>query len=310
MLMDESERVRFYYAIGMEVRADPPDMTGALSIPRHGLLGMALEDLELTAYVPEGQFRFVQPDTHQFLATFGICNCIAVFVNSPGQAAFCTHINPQSFEYGLDELKFRRQVSGGVVVSIFKTMSDALTTAFKDVKNSEITVSLVGGWKLADIHPRMNLEKYYKQDKTLRTFSAVVLKCVKDALPGAKINTSCLNNFDGVSWADRTPYSKLKKMAQGQSYDIAALDTHTGQIHLQTSSFAHMVETHAESGDDFMLPEIIAEGAYMHNVDGDKRMWDQVASISNKKMPAPVLHEYVDRDVNERVAWPDIMNCG
>jgi hypothetical protein len=307
--MSQTEREDLLEMIVREEEANPPDMTAALSIPRYSEVGVALQDLERTAYVPEGQFRFVQPGAQQFLATFGICNCIAVFATSPGQTAFCTHINPGSFVWGLEEFKFRKKVGGGGVVSIFKTMSDALTTAFKDVKTSSITVSLVGGWKLADHHKKWNLDKIFKNDKGLRLFSTVVLKCVKDALPGAKIDTSYLNRFDGISWTNRTIYSKHKKIANGESYDVAALDILTGQIHLQTSAYTRWLKVDETVDNGFILPMDIAEDVHMHSVGEIKRSQDALASLRANKMPTPVLHEYIDCGVNERVQWPDILDC-
>ena len=316
MLLSQSERNESFLAIINKVRADPPDTTGALSIQRTSLIGVALQMNEHAAYTPEGQYRFVQPGEHRFLATCAICNCIAVFVTSPGHTSFCAHINPPSLVYGLQELKFRRQIVGGVV-PIFKTMSHALTTAFNDVENSEITVSLIGGWKLADKMNGVNIDTYFKKDKTLRTFSSVVLKCVNDALPGAKIDTSRLNRFNGVGWEDRTAFSKVTKMAQGESYTVAALDTYTGRIHLQTSSPTDMLPENtdamqlpAEASPCFTIPIAVLEDAYMHYVETDKRMRDQNTSLLNRKIPEPVLHEYVARGVDERVSSPDLLVCG
>jgi hypothetical protein len=295
-------------AVEEAIRADPPDLTSALTIPRHSFVGMALQDLKLTAYVPEGQYRVVQPNAHRFVATFGICNCIAVFATCPGHTGFLAHINPASFESGLKELEYRTMTGGGRFVSIFKTMSDTLTNAFKNVKNSEITVSLVGGWKLTDKPDNLDIKKYYKKDKKVRTFSAVVLKCVKDALPGAKFDESYLNSFNGVSWRDATKYSRMLKMSQGESYIVAVLDTQTGEIHLQTSSIADWIDDGSDDGFD--LPEDVQNDAYMHFVETSRRIRDQNRSIFNNRMPTPVLHEYVDRGVDERVEWPDLLDCG
>ena len=309
MRMSHTEREKLMEMVIDEAEANPPDMTAALSIPRCSEVGVALRDLERTAYVPEGQFRFVQPGAQRFLATYGICNCIAVFVTSPGQTAFCTHVNPGSFIWGLEEFKFRKKISGGGVVSIFKTMSDALTNAFKDVQKSKITVSLVGGWKLADHYNEWNLEKTFKKDKGLRTFSAVMLKCVKGALPGAKIDTSYLNRFDGVSLTDRTLYSKLQTMVKGESYDVAALDILTGQIHLQTSVHTRWLKLDETVDNGFILPMDIERDVHMHQVGEDARIEDHLASIRADKMPMPVLQEYIHRTVDERVQWPDSLDC-
>jgi hypothetical protein len=307
MQLNQSERNELVFTIADEIAADPPDMTRAFLIPQNSLLGMAFTDLQITAYVPEGQFRFVKLNEQRFLATCSICNCIAVFVTSPGHTAFCAHINPASFGFGLDELRIRRQVGGGAVVSIFKTMSDALKQAFKNVKTSEISVSLVGGWKFGDHDKRLDMAKYYKNDKTLQTFSSIVLKWVKDTLPGANVDTSFLNYFNGVSWKDRTSRSKLKKIGQGESFNIAAMDTHTGQIHVQTSHWKQFSVPHAEGYDGFEIPCEITEFAYTHQVGEKKRMHDHNTSVFNKQIPKPVLHEYVHIGMDDFIQWPDML---
>ena len=98
-------------------------------------------------------------------------------------------------------------------------------------------------------------------------------------------------------------------MSQGESYIVAVLDTQTGEIHLQTSSIADWIDD-GSGHFAFDIPEDIQNDAYMHHVETSRRIRDQNRSIFNNRMPTPVLHEYVDRGVDERVEWPDLLDCG
>jgi hypothetical protein len=302
--LDKSDEADIF-RVAEEILQNPPDMSRSLLIPPKSTVWRALQDLDQTAYVHEGQYRFVENGEHRFLATLGICNCICIFAKSK-TTSFCAHLNPISFEYGLRELKFRQTIGGEVCVSIFKTMADSLMEAFKGVRNQDITVSLVGGWKLANYGTpsRMDLSKYYKHDKRLRTFSSIVLKFVNDTLPDAKIDTTYLNRFDGVSWEKRTTYSKVRKIAEGQSYSVAVLDTQTGKIHLQTSSITDMVNFNGkETDEDFTIPDAILLEACRFNTEVYDHIREFTKSIFKQEMPTPILREYVDKGYDQRSPW-------
>ena len=55
------------------------------------------------------------------------------------------------------------------------------------------------------------------------TWGLALLRSVKDALPGASIDTSLLNRFAGVRDVD-------VRRTSGQNFHVVALDSHTGKV--------------------------------------------------------------------------------
>ena len=288
----------------------PPVMhPWSYSIPEDSLVGLALDDPDLTAWVGESQFRFIQPGAQVLVATPSVYNCITVFASCPGGPTFGAHIGPAAFEYGVAEHTIRRRISGGGS-PIFKGMSDALKKGYKDVRNSDITISLVGGWALTD--PLTQDVKFYKKQK-IHTFSAVVLKCLRDCLPGARIDVSRLNRFNGVSWKDRTVHTKLLATARGETYRLAAIETESGKIWLQTTDITDVNSFMVEGSKPgtFELQTIDTTKA-SRDTDGTVRVPSEVADFiqeyteTNRRVhkhnaerrrneiPEPVLHEYVE----------------
>lgn len=253
-------------------------------IPSNSPLADLLNDVNMTAYVPESQFRVVHACDTPLLCTTGVLNCIAVFVSIPGGAAFCAHVSPLSFKYSLQQMKFIRP--GSV---LFENMVDCLKKIFANVNHSDITISLVGGWKLADAYPKLQ-EIYYRKHPDKWTFSSVLVACVKDALPTAKIDISQLNRFDGVSWEDRTAFSKMKRVALGEAFRIVVLDTWTGVIKVQTTD---LTELTGDKSVGVCIPRCILENSMRHL----DEMYSRVHKFKNKlfadENPQPVLHEYV-----------------
>jgi len=71
-------------------------------------------------------------------------------------------------------------------------------------------------------------------------FSAVVRRCVAGALPGASIDTSLLNRFDGYG----PEGAKSTADSRSQGFLVVALDSYTGKVVSQTKRkdqvLAHM----------------------------------------------------------------------
>ena len=192
-------------------------------------IGNALHDMHKTAYFSEAQFRFLEiGSTPQYLATTGVANCLAVFVSSPTGPSFGVHLNLVSMHYSLEEAK----VKGG---GVFQSMVDVLQRAFLCVDHSAITVSFVGGWINADLGTKMK-QKYQRKQEHMWSFSGIIVDCFKNAFPKAKMDTSRMNLFHGVSWERRSPKTKLKSIIDGDAYRFVVLDTHTGAVHVQRTN--------------------------------------------------------------------------
>jgi hypothetical protein len=269
-----------------DVQSNPVDTSATASvIPYESSLAKVIGDVNMTAYVPESQFRVLHAcDTQYLLATTGILNCIAVFASLPGGSALCAHISPSSLEYSLDEIKFLRR--GGL---LFENMVDCLKRTFAGVNNADITINIVGGWRLADTYPKLE-EIYYRKHPDKWTFSSVVLGCMKDALPGAKIDVSQLNRFDGVSWVDRTVFSKMKRVAIGEAFRIVVLNTRTGMIDVQTTDITDLT---GEQSVGVSIPECILNESVGHLSEMNRRIDKFRNKLFEDEIPPPVLHEFV-----------------
>ena len=198
-------------------------------IKSDGPLGLSLNDMKKTAYFSEAQFRILDAESsYRYLATTGVANCLAVFASTPTGPSFGAHLNLVSMYYSLEEVK----VHGG---GVFQNMVDALKKVFSDVENSQVTISVVGGWLQADLGTKRK-QAYERTQEHMWSFSSVVLGCLETALPGATIDTSRMNQFDGVSWEKRTQKTKLKCIIDGQAYRFVVLDTHTGTLYVQRTN--------------------------------------------------------------------------
>jgi hypothetical protein len=250
-------------------------------------VGVALQDTGKTAYFSEAQFKSQKPgDPHRYLATIGIANCISVFVHSVDGTVFGAHLNLVSMYYSLEEVKFVNP--HGVV---FQNMSDELEALFKDIDPSDITVSLVGGWRKADFGTKLK-ETFYRSQEHMWTFSNVVVKCIEDALPGVKIDKSKLNSFDGVSWENRTPQTKLKCAIAGEMFRIAVIDTHTGKVDVQTTDISDLT---GDSTVGVCVPSSVVLSSLRHLVHMHTRIANFKKMVYNGEVPESVLKNCTDK---------------
>ena len=214
-------------------------------ITADGPLGMALNDMETTAYLSEAQFRVLGIGSqYRYLATTGVANCLSVFANTPTGCSFGAHLNLVSMFYSLEEAK----VHGG---GVFQNMVNAMKKAFGGVNNEDIAIFVVGGWMKADFGTKMK-QAYYLKQAHMWSFSNVVLDCLKNALPGASIDTSRMNIFNGVSWEKRTQKTKLQCIVDGDAFRFVVLDTHTGVVYVQKTNLGDFC---FGKGSGVMFPE-------------------------------------------------------
>jgi hypothetical protein len=271
------------------VRRNTVETTAAPSVISYNSnIEMSLQNRKNTAWVHEAEFRFIGPENeHHLLATTCLLNCVALFVYSPKGHGFCAHISPIALQCGLQEAVVMRK--DGVV---FGNMLVRMKEVFSDTKNSDLRISLVGGWRLADLHPTLR-EKYYPTEKSLWKFSAVVRKFAIDAFPGASLDTSELNRFDGVSWEDRTAYAKMKRVAVGEAFRIAVLDTSDGKISVQTTDLCDLTDNRSAGAS---IPSRIVLECEQHLLDMQQRAYKFKGTWSDgDPVPAPVLQEYEHR---------------
>ena len=225
--------------------ADPVCDPQIAGIAHDGPLGIDLHDEKKTAYFSEAQFRTLDvTSTYRYLATTGVANCLAVFASTPTGKSFGAHLNLVSLYYSIEEVK----VHGG---GVFQNMVDALKTSFQNVEPREISVQIVGGWIQADLGTK-GKQKFERTQKQMWSFSGEVIECIKQALPGAKIDTSKMNIFQGVSWEKRTQQTKLKCIVKGDAYRIAVLDSHTGNVYVQRTNLGDFC---TGKGCGVMFPE-------------------------------------------------------
>ena len=219
----------------------------AYEIPADGPLGIALNDMETTAYFSESQFRVLNHESqYRYLATTGVANCLTVLAHTPMGATFGAHLNLVSMFYSLEEAKVR---GGGV----WQNMLDAMKQAFDGVKNEDIKIFVVGGWMKADFGTKRK-QAFQRTQDHMWSFSGVVLDCLKTCLPGASIDTSNMNIFNGVSWEDRTQKTKLKCIIDGHAFRFVVIDTHTGVVYTQTTNLGDFC---AGKGSGVMFPETV-----------------------------------------------------
>jgi len=219
----------------------------AYEIPADGPLGIALNDMETTAYFSESQFRVLNHESqYRYLATTGVANCLTVLAHTPMGATFGAHLNLVSLFYSLEEAKVR---GGGV----FQNMVDTMKQAFDGVKNEDIKIFIVGGWMKADFGTKRK-QAFQRTQDHMWSFSGVVLDCLETCLPGASIDTSNMNIFNGVSWEDRTQKTKLKCIIDGHAFRFVVIDTRTGVVYAQTTNLGDFC---AGKGSGVMFPEIV-----------------------------------------------------
>ena len=81
-------------------------------------------------------------------------------------------------------------------------------------------------------------------------FSAVVRRCVAGALPGASIDTSLLNRFDGYGPGG----TNSTEDSRSQGFLVVALDSHTGKVVSHTK--------HEDQALEYLpAPESVLRGA-------------------------------------------------
>jgi hypothetical protein len=223
--------------------------------------------LETTSYFLEAQFRELRPGSQQrFLATTGVLNCIAVLASSPDGRAFGAHINNAALLASLHATKVLwgpacTRPASGQGGMILENMSRAMQRAFRDVEPSQVTISLVGGHKKMDLLKELK-GTYYPEEEEMWRFSGVVRRCVAEALPGARIDTSLLNRFNGVERESFTMDNKFRCFRQGQAYRVVVLDSHTGNVEMQSTDHSDFTTSKAERRHgypDFLLPESVYE---------------------------------------------------
>ena len=223
-------------AVVKHVRCTPEnDSSYAYVIEAAGVMGMTLHDTEKTLYVYEAEFGFILPTSKfQVIATTCLINCVAIFVSSPGGTGFCAHISPSSMECSMQEAYEMRK--DGLM---FADMGLRLKKVFNSIKRSTIRISLVGGWRLADNFATDDATRSVRPG-SVTSFSSAILEFINNIFPGVVVDTSRMNQFPGVSWTDRTPFSKLERVGRGQAFRIAAMDTASGTVFLQTTDISDL----------------------------------------------------------------------
>ena len=115
-----------------------------------------------------------------------------MFASGPDGRAFGAHINLISVSSSLHAIKVLGK--GG---TILENMSRGMKRAFRKADLSHVTISLVGGHKKMDLD--QVLQRYSPEEEAMWTFSGVVRRCVAEALPGATVDASLLNRFEGIA---------------------------------------------------------------------------------------------------------------
>ena len=159
----------------------------------------------------------------RFLATLGVGSCITVFVRSPDGRAFGLHLNGAFVMLSVRERRDAppdpfsgtpKTGTSGQWGTGLEMYSGEMQELFRGVDPSQLRITLVGGWKKAD-------------------FSGVVRKWVAEVLPGAAIDGSLLNRFEGFAWGQED-----QALLQDQRFGVVALDSRTGKIVTHTK-YAH-----------------------------------------------------------------------
>jgi len=250
-------------------------------------LGSALQDRESTAYFYEAQFRALHPGSKQrFLATTGLYNCIAVFASSVGGRAFGAHIDQEALHSSLYDINVRGQ--GGMIL---ENMSRAMQRVFRDVDNTRVTISLVGGWKKADFVKDLQ-ETYFPEEEDMWHFSAVVRRCVEEALPGASIDTSRLNVFDGLEFDQCTTRNKFRCTRQGQAFRVVVLLSNTGRIETQTTDETDLTAEFGPTGPQ--VPISVLRAGYRHLTQLRGRVRKQIPGKEQRRELSPIMTEYTE----------------
>jgi hypothetical protein len=254
-------------------------------IEEGSMMGTMLQNLDVTKYVHEAEFRFLHPGgVAQYLATTSILNCIAIFVHSSDGIVFCAHLCPAVMITAVFETECIRR--DGIV---FPHMMKRLKHVFNHVKPSQLCISLVGGWSLADQYDK--LKDFYPNDKEMWTFSSIVHKFISDTVPGSFVDVSHLNRFEGLDWADRTTVQKMERVALGEAFRIVAIDSTTGTVSVQTTD---MCDLQCTQGVGVNVPSTVMVESIEHLEQMHQRYhsfnfgWDM-----GDPVPEPVLQEYI-----------------
>lgn len=110
-----------------------------------------------------------------------------------------------------------------------------------------------------------------------------------EALPGASIDTSLLNRFDGIEREDLTPKNRLRCIREGQGFRVVALDSHTGKVETQTTDVADCGGGFVSPGLTVPLYVRLAAGRHV------KEMWGRYKKQkSERRELSPIMTEYKD----------------
>ena len=216
-------------------------------------LGAALQDLGTTNYFFEMDLRSLRPGEKasktRFLATLRVNGCITVFVSSPDGRALAVHMTGAYVMIsvrqgrgavvskegtGLDRLETFDGSRWGVSLNQY---SQKMQDLFRGVDPSQVTISLVGGWRKHDRVMAEELQFHFPGEEALWCFSGVVRTWAAEALPGAVVDVELLNRFEGLEVGPSDPKDAKRCLLQGQYFGVVALDTHTGKIVTHTKYF-------------------------------------------------------------------------
>ena len=261
--------------------------SGVSVILKSSDIGARVQDRSKTAYVFEGQFRVLQPDSlHRYMATCGVLNCITIIVNVPEGVSLMAHVTLSSVYYSLDEATFMKRGGGAL-----QNMVDKLRDSFHGVDTSMLVVSLVGGWSLSDVCVKLK-STYFPENPVLWTFSGVLRDCVQRAFPGVKIDVSRLNMFQGVSWSARSFKTKLHAVANGHTFRMVVLDTWTGVVETQQTDITDL------TGDDSVSVRV-PESVVMESLVQQDAMHARITLLDQTWphgcIPPSVLEEYIPK---------------
>jgi hypothetical protein len=254
--------------------------------------GVALQDRTKTAYVFENQYRVLSPDDiHEYIATVGVLNCVALIVNVPGGFSLLGHITKASVLFSLDEAIFMQRNGGAL-----QNMVDTLKTTFLHQDVASISASLVGGWQMTDMEDVLK-DKYFPTRPNMWTLSGVLLDCIQRALPGVKTDVSRLNTCVGVSWKDRTFDTKLQAVSDGEALRVVVLNKYTGLIEAQSTNV-----TDIEGGEcvTVKIPSFVIMDTLVERMAMQKRADVFGSEWPHGCIPPPLLEEYVKPN---RVHW-------
>jgi hypothetical protein len=246
---------------------------------------MALQESRLTKYVHESEFRFLETGSvARYLATTCVLNCVAMFVHARDGTTFCAHISPTVMDTALHEAIY---IYGDRIM--FKRMARRLKKVFGHMKASDLTISLVGGWSLADRCP-VRMGHRIEYDGVWK-FSSIIKTFVAQMFPGSRVDISQLNRFEGVGWDDRTSQHKMTRVALGEAFRIAVINRTTGKISLQTTDTCDLTGLQGEGAS-------VPDRVKLEGVEHLSQMQERYRAFdfnwaAGDAVPTPVLQEYV-----------------